>query len=1089
VIGSVLCLAALFTLVFRRSIRLFAMTFTPVAVGVLYGFGVYALFSRNVTPLTGVIGAVLAGIGIDYSVFYLVHYLERRAAGALPVDAARHTISAIGGALLAAWVTSVVGFVAIVFASVRALRDFSIVGSLGLAGALLGAVFILPALLVLMDRFLFRRSRLRAVSAGSISGTLLASEQAKRVLPALRISIGPLLSWIDRHAALCVSIAIGLLAFAMVSLVTAGPWLAMEPDPTVLHPRPNPPLDAQARIAERMGSAPDSLIVHLCADSPEQLLALAHRVNEKLTSQPAKDAGVSSTFGLASLLPDPTAAPRRLEQIGPALADRVLADFDAVVADSSFEPKAYAPYRGFLRTLLTPTAAPGIREMLPYTQLAETFLPRQAFAGSTPTEAIALVFLNQAMDQRATRIANITALRSLLHGIPGATLTGMAVLSLDTEATIQRDLPRLILAAVVIIALYLLLHFRSVTDALLAVLPTLFSLTCLLAIAKLTGAKMNLANIVSVPLLIGIDVDYGIFLVSVARQTHSRAELLDRAAASSLAVVLCAAATLLGFGSLAFTSVPAIRSLGWAVGIGVVTCAAASLFLLLPLLLWMKNRPAFKVARLGKVVSQVALIVVALWLCGCSPPSGRLTFPTAPIAKTADREWFDVHHTGRHEFGLAYDSAGRVDRLLYDEKPDGTADREYRLSDYANERVPHLILLLDSLPFETVLERYNAGDFRWFSEPQKMIAPFPSLTEICYSDVLHAPPLPGVTDRYFDPRDQERKGVLWARVRGFTQPWERRLHYHANYMQQGLSFLHPDRWYAAELEQARRAVEKSPDRVTIVYIASAASMVCKYGKPGAEAVLDGARQLCLQLMYERRGAIKISIMADHGHNYTPSKNVLLAKLLTDAGFHPADRIAGDQDCVVEVNALVTCASLTTRQPAAVSAALCNNEAVELAIYSEGPRVILRTKQGTSAVECRDGQLRYIPLDADVLGYGPLIAQLKAEGQMNADGFAGDEVWFRRTLDHPWPNAPRRVWDALHGRFINPPTVMLSIKDGFYAGDPTFEKYIKMASTHGGLNQVNSATFVITMTGRLNKAVRHEDVIGTIEPGFEPRVQR
>ena len=109
--------------------------------------------------------------------------------------------------------------------------------------------------------------------------------------------------------------------------------------------------------------------------------------------------------------------------------------------------------------------------------------------------------------------------------------------------------------------------------------------------------------------------------------------------------------------------------------------------------------------------------------------------------------------------------------------------------------------------------------------------------------------------------------------------------------------------------------------------------------------------------------------------------------------------------------------------------------------------------------------------------------------MTADGFASENVWFHRTLDHPWPNAPRRVWNALHGRFINPSTVLLSIRDGYYAGDPAFEKYIKMASTHGGLNQINSATFAMTMTGRLTKAVRHEDVIGTIEPGYEPRVQR
>jgi hypothetical protein len=47
----------------------------------------------------------------------------------------------------------------------------------------------------------------------------------------------------------------------------------------------------------------------------------------------------------------------------------------------------------------------------------------------------------------------------------------------------------------------------------------------------------------------------------------------------------------------------------------------------------------------------------------------------------------------------------------------------------------------------------------------------------------------------------------------------------------------------------------------------------------------------------------------------------------------------------------------------------------------------------------------------------------------------------------------------------------------------------MASTHGGLDQINSATFVMTMTGRLHGAVRHQDVIQTLEPGFEPPLQK
>jgi hypothetical protein len=307
-------------------------------------------------------------------------------------------------------------------------------------------------------------------------------------------------------------------------------------------------------------------------------------------------------------------------------------------------------------------------------------------------------------------------------------------------------------------------------------------------------------------------------------------------------------------------------------------------------------------------------------------------------------------------------------------------------------------------------------------------------------------------------------------------------------VEQGVSFINPDPWYAAELERARRAIEESPDRVPIVYLSSASSMVCKHGKAGADKVLDGARQLCLQLLYERRGAIKISMMADHGHNYTPSVSALLAEMLKAAGFRVKDRIKGDRDCVIEYNALVTTSGIHTRHPGGVAAALCRHEQIELAIYQEGERSIIESARGRAAIECRGGRVRYVPLDADVLDYQPVIDGLKSEGKMDGEGFTDDETWFGATLDHAWPDAPRRVWDALHGRFLNVPDVILSIKDGYYSGYAGYEHFIKMASTHGGLNQVNSATFVMTMTGRLDKPVRHENVLQALEPGFEPRVR-
>jgi predicted RND superfamily exporter protein len=175
-------------------------------------------------------------------------------------------------------------------------------------------------------------------------------------------------------------------------------------------------------------------------------------------------------------------------------------------------------------------------------------------------------------------------------------LTGLSVINHDTELAVRRDLPRFVIAAVAVAMLYLIVQFRNLADCLLAMLPALFGLACLLAFMRLSGQKLNMINLIAFPLLVGIDVDYGIFLVTAVRRRELRgltpAQVLDRLQPASAAVLLCAAATTLGFGSLAFTSIPAVQSLGVAVAVGVMSCALGTFFLVVPILLLLARQKA-----------------------------------------------------------------------------------------------------------------------------------------------------------------------------------------------------------------------------------------------------------------------------------------------------------------------------------------------------------------------------------------------------------------------------------------------------------------------------------------------------------------
>lgn len=563
VISSVLFLAALFAIAYRRPVRLFIIGFIPVAVGILYGFGVYSIFLTDLTPLTAVIGGILAGMGIDYSIQYISHYQTNRQLGLSAVESAEQTIDSLGSALLAAWVTSIVGFVVIGSSKVQALKDFAVLGSLGLTGAFIGSIFILPAILSLTSR--------RATSKSGSSP---------------RLNVAPALNWIRTHRALCVSTCLILLLIAATITIAKGSLLELESDLSVMHPQPNAPLQAQALITQRMGASPGSLIVYLTADSPEKLIDLSHRVHDRLATDSAKAAGVAGTYGLATLLPDPSIIKERQSAITPAEIDRIIDDFRDVVAQSPFAPQAFDKYITFLRHLLTPADPPTIKDLLKNPDLAKTVLDRNAVtSGANPTQAIILVFLNRRLDDAKSRAEVINTIRQSLKDLPNATLTGLTVIGNDMQAGIQADLPRLTLLALAIVLLYLFIQLRNLREPLLALAPTVFSLLLTLAFMHVLGRKLNMINLVTIPLLIGIDVDYAVFIVSAARlRRRSAPEVFEAQLVSSChAIIMCAATTILGFGSLVFMSVPAVRSLGLAVAAGVLTGLLATIFCLLPL--------------------------------------------------------------------------------------------------------------------------------------------------------------------------------------------------------------------------------------------------------------------------------------------------------------------------------------------------------------------------------------------------------------------------------------------------------------------------------------------------------------------------
>jgi uncharacterized membrane protein YdfJ with MMPL/SSD domain len=125
------------------------------------------------------------------------------------------------------------------------------------------------------------------------------------------------------------------------------------------------------------------------------------------------------------------------------------------------------------------------------------------------------------------------------------------------------------------IAILLFVVLRRISDVLLTLVPLLLAGLVTLEICVLIGMKLNFANIIALPLLLGLGVAFKIYFVMAWRAGVT--ELLQ----SSLtrAVFFSALSTATAFGSLWLSSHPGTSSMGKLLALSLVcTLAAAVLF-------------------------------------------------------------------------------------------------------------------------------------------------------------------------------------------------------------------------------------------------------------------------------------------------------------------------------------------------------------------------------------------------------------------------------------------------------------------------------------------------------------------------------
>ena len=153
--------------------------------------------------------------------------------------------------------------------------------------------------------------------------------------------------------------------------------------------------------------------------------------------------------------------------------------------------------------------------------------------------------------------------------LPGIQFASQEQFRITISRAIASDFLWFVIKASVVVCLCLSLLFRNLKMILLALIPVVSGMLFMVGVMGTLGIAFNLFNVVAALLIIGLGVDYGIFMVSKLSKGSSQG--------TEQAVFVSGLTTLVGFGALVLAHHPALHSIGITVLLGIGAAIASAL--------------------------------------------------------------------------------------------------------------------------------------------------------------------------------------------------------------------------------------------------------------------------------------------------------------------------------------------------------------------------------------------------------------------------------------------------------------------------------------------------------------------------------
>ncbi len=543
-------------------------------MGMAWSFGYVTLSVGHLNILSVSFTVTLIGIGIDYGVHYVARYLQMRERYRSTPEALLRTTHSVGPAILTGALTTSVAFFAAGFTHFTGVAELGIIAGGGILICCAAELLVLPACISLIDRSGWGVEMPKPLDVHTWIEPLL--KNPRRLLfstglftAVVGLGIGSL--WYDHNL-------LNLQAQGLES-VELERRLLEESNQSVWY------AVSMADSREELLARKEALLKHDSVERVEEIVSLLPtdielkqpiigRIQRQLQGLPERPpqlpSGTADEIGRALAHAQQVAqahhltrCERQFEQARDTLRRHNVRECEELVSIFQQQMAGDLLSRLYVLKSMSNPEPPRLSD-LPSSLVSRFVSQHDRF--------LLKIFGRGNIWDMAALSRFVSDVRSVDPRATGNPLQAYEA-SLDMKTSYEQAA----MYSLIVILGLLYLDFRNLYESMLATAPLALGVFQMFGLLGLIGIPLNPANMIALPLILGIGIDYGVHIVHDWREQKGRFRMTP---STCVAVVVDGLTTIVGFGALMIADHQGIQSLGRVLTIGISCCMFTSLVML-----------------------------------------------------------------------------------------------------------------------------------------------------------------------------------------------------------------------------------------------------------------------------------------------------------------------------------------------------------------------------------------------------------------------------------------------------------------------------------------------------------------------------